>query len=187
MKKKYQILIAFLFVVAVQVYVPASMILDNEDILITGKTFKFLVEPIDPNDPMRGKYITLRFKENTFTTTEINLYDWGEDIFVILDKNPDGYAEIQSLSKEIPHNSDFVEAKIWSISIFNDTTSINISYPFDRFYMDEFLAPKAEIIYNESLGDSLTTTYALVKIKEGKAVLKDVMIDEKSIKDMISK
>ncbi len=185
MKKRYQILIAFLFVAAAQIYVPASMILDNEDILATGETYKFLVQPIDPNDPMRGKYITLNFKENSFTTIEESPYVQGEDVFVILDKNPDDFSEIRYLSKEKPKNFDFVEAKIWSVNAFNDSTNITIQYPFDRFYMDEFLAPKAEIIYNESLGDSVTTTYALVKIKNGKAVLKDVMIDEKSIIDII--
>jgi len=136
MKKRYQILIAFLFVAAAQIYVPTSMILDNEDILATGETYKFLVEPIDPDDPMRGKYITLNFKENSFTTIEESPYVQDEDVFVILDKDLDGYAKIQYLSSAAPNDIDFVKAKIWNISTNNDSTNITIQYPFDRFYMD---------------------------------------------------
>ena len=64
MKNKNIIIILFLLVALAQLFVPAQMIYNQEDILDTGKLVKFQCEPIDPNDPFRGKYITLNFKEN---------------------------------------------------------------------------------------------------------------------------
>ena len=53
---KMKILLSvFILVALVQLFVPAKMILDREDILDMGKEYKFKTEPIDPNDPFRGK------------------------------------------------------------------------------------------------------------------------------------
>jgi hypothetical protein len=52
--------------------------------------------------------------------------------------------------------------------------------------MEEKKAYDAEIVYNESLRDSIDhNTYALVFVKDGKAVLKDVLIDNISIKELV--
>ena len=53
--------------------------------------------------------------------------------------------------------------------------------PFDRFYMEESKAPKAEKVYNAANSDQRKETYALVYIKDGTAVLNDVIIDGQSI------
>ena len=188
MNNKYLLLIAFVFVAAAQIYVPASMILEREDILATGKTFKFKTTPIDPNDPMRGKYITLRFDENVFKVIGEQQFDRDEDVFVHLNEDLDGFVEIGKLSAEKPGKEiDFVKVKINFISTYNDndTSHISINYPFDRFYMEESKAQEAEITYSESLSDSTTTTYAVVKIKDGEAVLEDVMIDGISITELV--
>lgn len=185
MKNKYLLLIAFVFVAAAQIYVPAAMILEREDILAGGKTFKFETAPVDPNDPMRGKYISLMFSENVYETIDDQIYRRGEVVFVLIDENQEGFAEIVDLSLESPEeNMDYVKAKISSVSTYNDTASIFIDYPFERYYMEEFKAPEAEIVYNETLSDSNKTTYAIVKIKAGDAVLEDVMIDGISIKEI---
>lgn len=186
MNNKYLLLIAFVFVAAAQIYVPASMILEREDILATGKTFKFRTAPVDPNDPMRGKYITLNFDENVYKIHGEQSFNQGEDVFVHLKEDLDGFIEIEKLSVEKPGEEiDFVKAEIWYISYYNDTSDISINYPFDRYYMEESKAPEAEETYIESLIDSTTITYAVVKIKDGEAVLEDVMIDGISIKEFV--
>ncbi len=44
--------------------------------------------------------------------------------------------------------------------------------------MDESTTDSAEVVYRRSLRDSSSITYALVTIKGGNAVLKDVKIDD---------
>jgi len=51
--------------------------------------------------------------------------------------------------------------------------------------MDEDKALAAENLYFESLADTTKRTYAVVYIKEGKAVLQDVQIDGVSVVDLV--
>lgn len=186
MKNKYIVLIAFLAVAAAQLYVPASMVLDREEILENGKTFRFRTAPVDPNDPFRGKYIILGFTDNSFNMPGETDTSYDQDVYVRLAEDEAGFAVINQLSFEtLPPNGDFVKAKLSSWNVNDDTTTFFVQYPFDRFYLEEYKAPKAEELYIESQRDSLKTTWAVVKIKDGNAVLEDVMIDGVSVIELV--
>ena len=185
MNNKNLLLLAFILVAIVQLYFPAKMILDNENILKTGTEYKFRTAPIDPNDPFKGKYISMRYEENSVVVETDK--DWinGETIYVILTTDNNGFAKIRSVSKEKPAgNQEFVKAKVGYFTGKNSMTLI-INYPFDRYYMEESKAQDAEETYRQSLQDLKQSTYALVYIKNGNAVLKDVLIDGISIRDIV--
>ncbi len=185
MTSKTVILSAFIIVALIQLYVPIKIIWDKEDVLNTGKDYKFKTAPIDPNDPFRGKYITLSFQENTFEIKNNEQWVIGETIYVYLFINNDGFTKIKSVSKDkISDNNNFLKAKVNYVSRKKPKT-LRIKYPFDRFYMEESKAPKAELMYNELHKDTTKTTYALVSIKNGDAVLKDVLIDGISINEIV--
>jgi uncharacterized membrane-anchored protein len=174
-------LAAFVVVALAQLYVPAAMILEREDILSNGKEFRFRAAPVDPNDPFRGKFITLNYRNNSIVVKSENEWTMNENVYAILSKDRNGFAQIKSISREKPAGTqDFVMAKVGNL-IYNDTLQVIIEYPFVRFYMEENRAPRAEIEYNKVLQDSTRVTYALVRIKDGEAVLKDVMIDGVSL------
>lgn len=186
MANKKLLLITFCVVALIQLYVPAKMIFDSEDVLTTGKEFKFKTEPIDPNDPFRGKYITLRFEENHIEQLIDTNWVANQDIYVELIRDADGYAKIKTISKTEPSNTeDYVKSKVNYYSQFNEKV-VYIDYPFERYYMEETKAPDAEIVYRESARDTSQNTYALVNIKKGQAVLKDVFINEASIKTIVA-
>ena len=105
--------------------------------------------------------------------------------YVILKTNVAGFVSIDYISKKKPSPGiDFIKAKV--DFVLNDPVkTINIAYPFDRFYMEESKAYNAEQEYRESQLDSTKTTYALVSIKDGDAVLKDVFIDEIPLGDLM--
>jgi uncharacterized membrane-anchored protein len=172
---------AFIVVAMAQLYVPAAMIFEREAILSKGKEFRFRAAPVDPNDPFRGKYITLNYLSNSFEIKSEDDWILNETVYVVLDEDPDGFAQVISVSKKEPAGGqDFVRAKVDNL-VFNDTWELVIGYPFVRFYMEENKAPRAEIEYNNALRDSTRVTWALVSIKNGDAVLKDVMIDGVSL------
>ncbi len=108
-----------------------------------------------------------------------NASEWyqGDPVYVILTTDEKGFAKIKSLTKDQPAGEDgYVKASI--SYIINDTMShVTIQYPFERFYMEESKAANAELAYNEALRDSLQITYALVSIKDGDAVIRDVLIN----------
>ena len=63
MKNIKQLLWALFGIVCfVQVGVIASQIISYERVLKEGEVFYFKVLPLDPYDPFRGRYVTLRFE-----------------------------------------------------------------------------------------------------------------------------
>nr|WP_298997290.1 GDYXXLXY domain-containing protein [uncultured Allomuricauda sp.] len=186
MNSKNIVLSLFVLVALAQLYVPAKMIWNNEDVLRTGKEFKFKTAPIDPNDPFRGKYIVLNFSNTRVQIPKDHNWTRGEDIYVSIKEDEEGFVSIHSIAKEKPEGkTDFVKAKVGFITSQNNS-QLNVDYPFDRFYMEEFKAPEAEITYRESRRDTTKTAYALVSVKQGDAVLKDVLIDGVSIKELVN-
>ena len=104
------------------------------------------------------------------------------NVFLTTDEN--GFAKIKSVSKLEPADKqDFLKAKVRFISY--DGSKLTIDYPFDRFYMEESKAYDAELTYNRSRRDTNSVAYALVNIKNGESVLKDVMIDGISIREIV--
>ncbi len=185
MSNKKILLSAFILVALVQLYVPAKMIGDREEILETGTEYKFRTAPIDPNDPFRGKYIILRYDENTVEIADEKDWKRGETIYVCLTTGNDGFARIKSVSKEKPaENQNFLKAKVGLIS-GNNTNELTIDYPFDRYYIEESKAHDAERTYRQSQQDTSKITYALVCAKNGETVLKDVLIDGISIRELV--
>lgn len=184
MKNKNIVIILFLIVAVVQLFVPSQMIYDQEDIINTGKIVKFQCEPIDPNDPFRGKYITLNFKENRIKVKNFKNWNNNETVYAIIETSTEGFAKIKSISKTEPiDNSIYLKLKINYIAEYDDN-KIYLDFPFNRFYMNENKAKKAEEVYAESIIDTTKIAYALVATKNGKAVIKDVLIDNISIKEL---
>ncbi|QAA80746.1 hypothetical protein EI546_02930 [Aequorivita sp. H23M31] len=187
MTKKQILITAFIVVAMVQLLVPAKMIWDKENILKTGKEFKFEVAPVDPTDLFRGKYIILQFKENSFPVKSTEEWLEAKEVYVILKPDSEGFAKIQSISKVKPDdNKDYVKAKVDYLSGMY-SKNITISYPFHKFYMEETKAPEAEWAYHESARDSTQNVYALVAIKKGEAVIKNVFIDGIPIKEVVER
>lgn len=190
MAKKYIIPLFFL-IILVQLVVPAKMIFDQEQLIKYGKEFKFRTAPVDPNDPFRGKYIALNFKENTIDVAHYEKWEKGEDVYACIEEDENGFAKLNYVSHQKPEHKHYILSTIQNVKTSMDENNITtnveirIQYPFNRYYMEESKAKAAEDLYRKSTADQKTLTYALVNVKEGKATLKDVIIDNKSIKDIV--
>lgn len=186
--KNNKITYALFFVAAViaQWFVPMQIIYQQEDILSTGKMFKFKTAPVDPYDAFRGKYIYLNYDQTTISVPNLKKYNSNDEIFVLL-KDSAGYALVTSISKTKPKSGDYFKAKIGWVDQLSSKNLISIDYPFNRFYMNEYKAKPAETVYADSNRNPNTTTYALIAVKEGEAVVKDVLINEISIKILAKK
>jgi uncharacterized membrane-anchored protein len=185
MQKKKIIILVFILVALTQLYIPASMIWEKEDIIESGTEYKFRTAPVDPSDPFRGKYITLKYKDNTFKCKDESLWKKGDKAFVSLITDKDGFAKIGDVSKHKPEdNNSYLKAKIGHVTQ-DGSNMLTVDYPFTRFYMEESKAGPAETLYQEVERDSSVTTYALVVIKKGNAVLRDVLIDGVSITNRV--
>lgn len=184
MKTKH-LLIAFAITALLQAAAPLKMIYDSEMTEKHGTEYKFRTAPIDPTDPFRGKYITLTYGISNVQTKDTT---WlrNEDIYVSFGTDAEGFATVADVSREKPENSkDYVLTKV----DYYYGRDLHIELPFNRYYMEEGKAYEAETAYREYNRDTVITkpAYALVAVKEGSAVLKDVIIDGIPIKDYVVK
>lgn len=176
----------FIVVALIQLFVPTKMILDRESILANGKEYKFKTAPIDPTDPFRGKYITLNFSERSISLDTTENWKRDETIYVHLAEDQEGFAKIQGISKKKPSKEiGFVKAKVKYTRRHADQT-IQITYPFERYYMEESKAYDAERFTRRRIQtDSNQVVYAVVRILEGESVLQNVMVNGKKIETLV--
>ena len=185
--KKNIVLPAFVIMVLAQLYVPSKMIWQSEQVLTTGTEFRFRAAPVDPNDPFRGKYITLSYLDNRLTIDhETDLME-GDQVFVLLTTDSAGFASLKSVTKEEPAGeADYLQTTVDYV-LSDSVSTIFIRYPFNRFYMEESKAPLAEQLYMDASRDTDQVVYALVMVSKGRALLSDVVINGKSISEAIKK
>ncbi len=180
-KSKVLMVVLFGLLALAQLYVPASMIIGGERVLHEGEALFFEVEPIDPADPFRGRYVILRFREDVASTND-DSWQPDDDVYVSLATDSSGFAKIRYVSRETPEDAwPYVKAKVG----FYHNGRLQIRYPFERFYMEESKAPEAEAIYFDAASDSSRSTYAVVRIMNGDAVLENVMIDGVPIREVV--
>lgn len=173
-------IILFVVLCLVQLAVPSKMVFGQENVLNSGHEYHFRTAPVDPYDPFRGKYVTLRFDAEECKRPETDTWMSGESVYVVLGTDSAGFAIVTSVHKQKPQGDvDYVIAK--TTHIYEER--LGLAYTFNRFYMDENKAPVAEKQYLEAnRRASAREAYAVVYVKDGEAALKDVMIDGVSLR-----
>lgn len=175
----------FLVMCIAQWLVPGKMIYDSETVIVEGTTYKFKTQPIDPSDPFRGKYITLNFDATSIVLNESANWESGEPVFVTFTTDSAGFAKPLGIFREPPDADSFLKT---SVNYFNTYGHFEVFFnlPFDRFYLEESKASQAEQLYWQAQADTTQVAYGLVTIGKGQAVLTDVMINDKSVVDIIN-
>ena len=193
MKNKRSLLILFSLLCLIQLLIPGIIVYKQEEILTHGKEYKFLLAPIDPSDPFRGKYITLSYKSNRYRVYGAERKKWkkGGQVYVRINvKRYYGFACIESISKTKPNSEnsdDYFKAEIRHIINKKESNILILNFPFDRYYMNEFKAEKAENIYREmQLNDTENNNmYGVINIKNGKTSLKSIILNGKPIETQL--
>lgn len=185
MKSNKLLYILLVIVVIAQLWIPAKMILDQQKTIDEGFTHQFRIEPIDPNDPFRGKYLIINYEDDSFEVDTSEIWEQKQPVYLTFTIDSLGFSVIKEVLKEKPDSiTNYLSTKINWISNY-ETKELHINYPFKRYYLNEVKAPKAESIYVESTNDSTSLCWATVIIKEGNAVLIDVLIDSVSILELV--
>lgn len=181
--------IAFALLVLLQFWVPVSMIREKQNILGNGTAFKFRTAPVDPGDYLRGKYVSLDFRESSFDVSGLKQLEGGQEVYVDIASDSAGFAKITAVNIHKENaGKNYIKTTVRYTGFEGmNTTRIYIDWPFDRFYMEESKAPMAEKAYNESRADSNIVSYALVKVKNGEAVIENFFINELPVDEYIKK
>lgn len=183
---KYLLLTGLIVLMIIQWLVPLNMIRVRDNILKKGQLFRFETQPIDPFMPFTGKYVRLNFKISEYRTISNDSLKAGEEIFVLLQNDAAGFAKVTGISQTQPSlNANFIKATCSYTYKTGDTLFAAIDFPFTKFYMDEYKAPAAETEYRRANLDSSKKAFALISLLNGEAVIKDVIIDNRSLKDWV--
>jgi uncharacterized membrane-anchored protein len=211
-KKKTAVFIIFILVCLAQLFIITSMIWKEEAVLESGETFLFKIQPIDPHDYFRGKYINLNIAADIGPGNESVLHPLSnskawlnlgniavpsslelkarQKIYVLIDNGPDGYARITNISIARPADCNYFTSRV-NYAYRPETNSaydmISIYYPFNRYYINEVKAPMVEKAYFAALTNQNTTNYIEVSIQNGTGALKEVYIDGLPIKEYMQK
>jgi uncharacterized membrane-anchored protein len=165
------------------------MIVRHETVLRDGHVYKFKTAPVDPYDAFRGRYVALRFEEaqTRAPVAEGIELKGGQTVYTLLGNDPDGFAQIKSLSVAPPPAGDYFRTKVapWSGS-GGQGGFLSLVLPFDSYYMNETLAPAAETAYREHNrrgGDH--DAFVTVRVLDGRATIEQLYIGGKPIEEFL--
>ncbi len=184
MKKTY-IYALFGIMVLAQIVASAQIVYKYERTIASDNVYKFKTAPVDPNDPFRGKYITLNYDIDSFKTTDESWDDYDVG-YAYFSKDKNGYAILETLVKEPFSDSEFDYIEVEINNHYNGY--VRFELPFDRYYMEESKAYDAEVLARElNRNGEDNDIYAVVHIENDTHVLTDIVVNGISMKDAVAK
>jgi uncharacterized membrane-anchored protein len=173
-------LILFALISLAQWAVPLSQIFRYEQTLSKGTLIRLKCSAPDPYDPLRGRYLAVRPDQDDVAIAKSAKLHRGQHAYATLKTGTDGLTVLDELQAEPPASGDFVRVTVrWE-----SEGKAHIEWPFDRFYLNEALAPEADKWFAESIRGS-KGVIAEVRVHHGTAVLENLTFDGKSFREIL--
>ena len=168
----------FVVVADVQLAVATGAIVRSELALRTGEAFRFRIQPVDPVDAFRGRYVAIRFAVERAPAAEDLEVRRGTFVCVPIEVDDDGYAALGPAELEPPSSCAYLRLR--GCGLYPDEDGkryVWINLPFRRYYMDEDLAPEAErAVWSGPRGQREASVS--VRIRNGFGVIEELYIDD---------
>jgi len=174
-------LILFALVSLAQWAAPLSQIFRYEQTLAKGTLIRLKCSAPDPYDPLRGRYLAVRPEQDDVALAKGTKLRSGQHAYATLKTGSDGLTTLGELFAEPPTSGDYVGV---TYSYWVTETTAHIEWPFDRFYLNEALAPEADKWFAESIRNSKGVV-AEVRVHDGTAVLENLTFDGQSFRDIL--
>lgn len=159
--------------------VPGGLILQHQRTLSSGTAFAFRTAPVDPEDPFRGRYVALDFAaaQQVYAAERLPR---DVPLYAAVMVDAEGFAQLGLPTPTPPTQGDWLPVRVASQS----DGVLRLQLPFDRFYLDEALAPEAERHYRAAPQGPATladATYARVRVRDGHAVIEMLYLDGRPV------
>ncbi len=169
-------------VFALQWAVPLMQVVRGEGILREGVALRLELQPVDPLDVLRGRYLALAFPEEEKEHTLPPGVQGGDTIYVVLEAGKDGLAHITRLSRSMQDGA--FAYTIPDRYKAGDTITINI--PLTRYYLPEEDAVKIDELFRFRNNESPHSNATLgVRIKDGQIVAESLWLDGQPYRDWL--
>jgi uncharacterized membrane-anchored protein len=160
---------------------PLSQIWTHEQTLAKGTLIKLKCAAPDPYDPLRGRFLAVRPDERQVTVPADIKLQRGMQVYATLTTGADGLATITHLSLTPPADGDYIRLKSGYI---NSEKTVQLQWPFERFYINEKLAPEADKWFAENIRGT-KGIIAEVRVLNGRAVLADLSLDGRPFREIL--
>ncbi len=182
--KSYKLLLGIVFglLCCVQIGVVLFQIMNYEKILKEGESFYFKVLPLDPYDPFRGRYVTLRFSNATQAPIAQGQSKENQSLGYAILEHQEKFDSVKEITFVKPQMGNFLEVNIHENRQKNAFSVVYFSLPFDRFYMREDVAPKAEKVLRLRSGVEVK---AKLKVLNGKGVIEELLVGEIPLSEFV--
>ena len=176
-----------------QLAATASSIVRYESTLRTGALYRIPTAAVDPADVFRGRYVAVR---PTITMPEpipretqdvLDRIQMGEQGYVVLGTAANGLAQANAVRLDPPAQGDYLKIEsAWPQMRENPSqpnlpyvrTGYNLTFSFDRYYMNDVLAPQAqERVTDAARGNVENRAWLAVRVKNGAGVIEGLYID----------
>lgn len=184
-------LLGLVLLCAAQWAVPACLVQRGQTTLTQGTQYRFRTAPIDPVDPFRGRYVVLDFEAARLALrTGAETFDAGQRVYAPIVVGNDGFATLGVPAVAKPTGGHYLQARVQWVN----GGEIGLRLPFDRYYMDEHAAPEAERRYWEASRPRGTTeaedprkpAFVTVRVRDGYAVLEELYIDGRPVRELVT-
>lgn len=167
----------FALVAVVQLAVAGGAIIRSEVALRRGEVFRFRIQPVDPVDAFRGRYVAIRFTLDRAPAPDGLELRQGQWVYIPLQPGGDGWAAFGPASPDPPESGAYLRLRPGGIYPDEDgRRRVWVTLPFNRYYMDEDLAPEAERAARGSRRGQ-RDAFVTVRVFRGAGVLEELYLD----------
>jgi uncharacterized membrane-anchored protein len=174
--------IAFVATCLAQLSYPASMIVGYERTLRTGTPIRVRCQAVDPADLLRGRYVQLRLETWTTRVERPEEYLESAEVFALLEPDAEGFARLLGIRDRAPETGLYLPAEVRTVDA--ETGEVTVGLSFDRYYMDEYQAPRAETAFRSSAGKD--GAFVVLRVRAGRGVIEDLIVDGRPIAELLS-
>jgi uncharacterized membrane-anchored protein len=165
-----------------QLAYPASMIVGHERTLRAGTPVRVRCQPVDPSDLLRGRYVRLRLETFTVPVERPETYLEKPTVYALLETDAAGFARLAGIRDEAPKTGLYLSAEVRAVD--QDKGELTLGLPFDRYYMSERAAPRAEAAYRSAAGQG--EAFVVLRLRGGRAAIEDLFIGGRPIAEVLS-
>jgi uncharacterized membrane-anchored protein len=205
MKQRLYLLLVLVGCVA-QFGVLGAMIARREMALKQGVACRFRTAPVDPYDAFRGKYVALDLEGAREGLLTAKQYEREQRVYVRIGTDTNGFSVIEGVSDKPDGTALWIKARVnysWEeyVNVTNTVTAragkrpeerrvltgkyrTRVNLPFDRYYMDEKLAPEAENAYRDASRRERREAVVTVRVWHGLTVIEKLEIGGRPIQDI---
>ncbi|MBL9133300.1 MAG: GDYXXLXY domain-containing protein [Verrucomicrobiaceae bacterium] len=177
---KSPVLLLFIVACLAQWAAPLSQIWTHEQSLTEGILIRLKCRAPDPYDPLRGRFLAVVPDQDEAPLTAGEKVEDGQRVYAVIMPGAEGLADVVGVSVKRPEGGIYVRVTARYVS----ETKVHFDWPFERFYINERLAPEADKWLAENLR-SEDGVIAEVRVLDGRAVLADLTLKGRPFREIL--